>query len=145
MASTTVTRAASLPLTSISGVEVVKDFGYFIDTHRDLPHIGFFDEDLHRGMCKPTKVHYDPNVGRLWSADMKRSIMVHEKHQFVTEEWFAQFIVRQMMTTGKSPLDGDGRMPTSLLRDPRKKIYELKSLRQMIVYHQKRLGIYKPV
>lgn len=141
MASTTMKRALKLPLKLVDGDLIVEDFGYFIDTHRDMPHIGMFEDDLHRGLCKPTKVHYVPasassgHPGWLQRASDGKRLELHPKHQFVTEEWFRKFLIDRVMTAGTTPLDKNGEMPTSLLRDPRRKLYELRSFRQMVTHH----------
>lgn len=139
MASTTIKRALKLPLKLVDGELLVQDFGYFIDTHRDLPHVGMFEDDLHRGMCKPTKVHYVPSdsggPGWLQRASDGKRLELHPAHKFVTDEWFRSFLVKRIAETGKSPLDGNGEMPTSLLRDPRAKRYDLASFRQIVNHH----------
>lgn len=141
MASTTLKRALSLPLAVVDGELLVQDFGYFIDTHRDMPHIGMFEDDLHRGMCKPTKVHYMPSPlssghpGWIVRASDGKKLELHPKHQFVTEDWFKSFLVQRVVQAGSTPLDGNGEMPTSLLRDPRNKVYHLMSFRQMVMHH----------
>lgn len=139
MASTTLKRAMKLPLKLVDGELVVENFGYFIDTHRDMPHIGMFEDDLHRGMCRPTLVHYQPSTsggpGWLVRATDGKKLELHDKHLFVTEEWFKTFLLTKVMETGKTPLDANGQMQTALLRDPRKKVYDLKSFRQMVIHH----------
>lgn len=139
MSSTTARRALKLPLTLVDGELMVMDFGTFIDTHRDMPHIGMFEDDLHRGMCKPTRVHFKPSTsgGKGWivrATDMKE-LELHPKHMFVTNEWFSEFVSQRLAETGALPLDGNGQMPTSLLRDPRDKKYLLKSFRNLVLHH----------
>lgn len=145
MASSTFSRAAELPR---NAENIFEGFGWLLDTHRDLPHIGSLDDDLHRGMCRPIRVdlQYLPMSSEwmLVTPDRSRTLRLDPAHKFVTEEQMRDLILQSMVTTGKTPFDSDGRMPTSLVRDPRKKIYKLKSFRQMVVMHQQRLGIYAP-
>lgn len=121
------------------GVKIVKDFAIFIDTHRDQPHIGTFFEDIHRGMCRPTKVDYIPYDPATAAGDLLvnqengRTLRRHEKHMFVTEEWFSNFLVQKLVAGEQDPRDGDGVMATSHLRDARAKVYQLKSFRQIVV------------
>lgn len=129
-----------------NGVKVVKDFAIFIDTHRDQPHIGSFGKDIHRGYCRPTKVDYvvwDPASGSgdlLFNPETGVVLARHDKHLFVTEDWFANFLVEKLVRGEPDPRDGDGVMATSHLRDARAKVYQLKSFRQIVMdrwFHEK--------
>lgn len=156
MASTTRKKAATLTVvpTSFPSLvkgappeiyEVVPDFAIFIDTHRDQPHVPTFEDDLHRGWCRPTPVHYIPppltgmlavvDDGQLIRED-GRVIDVDPKHRFLETDWWREFVTDFAINNGSSPLmkggDQDGQMPTKLLRDARNKVYKLKSLRQIV-------------
>ena len=47
-----------LPVVEKNGLEIVENFGIFIDTHRDQPHVGTFTDDIHRGHCRRMAVDY---------------------------------------------------------------------------------------
>lgn len=148
MASTTKSRAMALKVSNVKlpsgGVitGVVENFAIFIDTHRDQPHVGTFEDDIHRGMCKPTLVHYLPpsatpgDLGRIYRAEDGKGLDVHEKHRFVELDWWTGFLTDYIMANGASPVsttgDQKGQMPTSHLRNARTKVYKLKSLRQIV-------------
>lgn len=125
-------RLDKLPHINRAGMKVVENFAIFIDTHRDQPHVGTFGDDIHRGFCRPTKVDYVIGEDSLLNQETGEKLQRHDKHMYVDEDWFAGFLIEWMMShEGKSPLDNDGMMPTSHLRDPRAKVYQLKSFRQM--------------
>jgi hypothetical protein len=135
------------------GTDVVPDFGVFIDTHRDQPHIGTFHEDIHRGSCRPVMVHLqvedaevDPVKLYLVEPTTGKALPIHEKHMFVTPEFWAEFLMTFIMEHGQPPLDSEGVMITSHLRDPRAKVYKLKSFRQMLEWRHEaeRSGTYTP-
>jgi hypothetical protein len=147
MASTTYLRAVGLPRTQVSvgqfSGEVVKDFAIFIDTHRDQPHVGMFEDDIHRGTCKPTLVHLatvKDNAGNpayyLIRNEDGKSLKLHEKHKFVTVEWWRGWLLDQVAEKGKLPINSEGFMATSHLRDARAGRYMLKSFRQIVVHNQ---------
>lgn len=128
-------------------LEVVPQFAVFIDTHRDQPHVPTFESDIHRGWCKPTMVDYAPppatapadNMGHMIRAD-GRIIAVDEKHRFVEVDWWTDYVTTFVIENGTSPLQGAGgefagQMATSHLRDSHKKVYRLKSLRQIVKGH----------
>lgn len=149
MSSTTLARAAGLAIQQlkINGVEfgAVPNFAVFIDTHRDQPHVGSFENDIHRGECKPTLVHLMPLTTSpaglqdwaLLRASDGRTLVLHEKHRFIDVEWWGDFLARAIADTGSLPLDSNGMLPTSHLRDARAKKYLLKSFRQMVVSRQR--------
>jgi len=150
LASTTRTRASSLPVTptKVAGhatpFSVVPNFAVFIDTHRDQPHVQTFESDIHRGMARPTMVHYIPppagappgDLGQLMRVDDGMVIEVDPKHRFVEVEWWSEYVSEFVMDHGVSPLstsgDTEGQLPTSHLRNARSKVYKLKSLRQIV-------------
>lgn len=151
MASTTYLRAAGLPRTQVTingeTLEVVKDFAIFIDTHRDQPHVGMFEDDIHRGTCKPTLVHLITKKGAgdeltyfLWRNENGEKLKLHEKHKFITVDWWKGFLLDCMSETGKLPVNSEGYMATSHLRDARANRYKLKSFRQIVVHHQQQGG-----
>ena len=115
-----------------NGGSVLEDFAVFIDTHRDQPHVGVFFGDIHRGQCRPIKVSYDAAADELIEQDSGNRLPRHDKHMFVTNEYYAQFLVDYLMEHGADPRDGNGCMPTSHFRDARAKIYELKSFREIV-------------
>jgi hypothetical protein len=112
----------------------VPEFAVFIDTHRDQPHVGNFDPDIHRGMCKPTPVGYDTVTDEIVDIATNQRLARHEKFLYVTNEWYVQFMIDKLLE-GISPLDSNGQMATSHLRDPRAKKYLLKSFRQIVLHH----------
>lgn len=126
-------RIDQLPYVEKHGLKIVENFGIFIDTHRDQPHIQGFHADIHRGQCVPILVDYiigddylrDPVVGDI--------ILRHDKHLFITEEEWGQFLLNYLMENGTDPRDGSGALATSHFRDARKKVYLLKSFRQMVI------------
>jgi hypothetical protein len=150
LASTTKERAKALKTTSIptapgskDEIEVVPNFAVFIDTHRDQPHVPTFEDDIHRGMSRPTLVHYAPprttdpdDLGALIRVEDNRMIDVDPKHRFVETEWWQQFVMDYLMEHGEPPVPTSGpekgQLPTSHLRDARAKVYHLKSLRQIV-------------
>jgi hypothetical protein len=147
MASTTYTRATGLATEDVTvdgeTLSAVKDFAIFIDTHRDQPHVGSFDDDVHRGTCKPTLVHLlapDPAAmtGKLtdwtlWNAQTGQRLPLHEKHKFVSLDWWTKYLAEYIQDNGELPFDGKGFMPTSHLRDARAGTYKLRSFRQIVV------------
>lgn len=154
MASTTKERAKALPVTptAIPGMTlkytVVPNFAVFIDTHRDQPHVPTFEDDIHRGMSRPTLVHYAPpdtvapeDLGRMVRVEDGRVIDVDPKHRFVEVEWWQDFLISYITEHGVSPVSTDsetkGQLPTSHLRDSRAKVYALKSFRQIVKAHEK--------
>lgn len=128
-------------------LHVVPQFAVFIDTHRDQPHVPTFEADIHRGWCKPTVVDYAPPpdsapaaaMGHLIRAD-GRVIEVDPKHRFVETDWWVNWLTEYVIEHGTSPVQGPtgefaGQMPTSHLRDSHNKVYQLKSLRQIVKSH----------
>lgn len=116
-----------------NGLRYLRDFAVFIDTHRDQPHVGVFYDDIHRGQCRPTKVDYVIGEDLLLNQETGGSLQRHEKHLFVTNEYFAGFLVQYMLdNNGNDPRDGNGCLPTSHFRDARAKRYELKSFREIV-------------
>ena len=160
MASTTYRRISVLPRRTITHPDlgelvVVKNFGVFVDTHRDLPHVGSFEDDLHRGTCKPVVVHFwrtnaqtydssnsaavtmarnNPN-GVLVHAVNNRLLPLHDSHRFVTTGWWQNFIQEYILDFGVDSFAPDGSLwlSTSKLRDPRRGVYKLKSFRQIVM------------
>lgn len=114
---------------------VIENFGIFIDTHRDQPHVGTFTDDIHRGDCRPMAVHYDRGGEELVNPETGDRLPLHRKHLFITPEFWSAFLVRSLMESGSDPRRGDGTLPTSHFRDARKGVYELKSFRQMVHYN----------
>lgn len=147
MASTTLSRASGLATEDVTvngdTRTAVKDFAIFIDTHRDQPHVGSFDDDVHRGTCMPVLVHLvPPHWGKnsptyadwtLWNAATGASMPLHEKHKFVSIDWWTKYLAEYIADNGELPLDGKGSMPTSHLRDARAQKYKLRSFRQIVV------------
>lgn len=155
MASTTFARAERLKTEDlyVGGVEVrvVKDFAIFIDTHRDQPHVGMFEEDIHRGTCKPTLVHLRPPASGVttewhdWAlirAEDGAVLPLHSKHKFVDKHWFNRWVMDYVLEHGEAPVGERGFMFTTKLRDARAGVYKLRSFRQMVVERQRLEGIY---
>jgi hypothetical protein len=127
-------------------LNVVPGFAVFIDTHRDQPHVPTFEGDIHRGWCKPTLVDYAPppdgspvdNLGHIVRSD-GRVIEVDPKHRFVDLDWWTDYVTSYVIENGRSPVMGpgefEGQLPTAHLRDSHKKVYHLKSLRQIVKGH----------
>jgi len=113
-----------------NGNGVIEDFGLFLDTHRDLPHIGTFHYDLHRGQCRPIMVNYDVTTMHLIEPVSGDEIELHPKHMFLDPEWFGSFLLQSLMAGNGDPRDKDGIMPTKLLRDSRSRVYHLWTFRQ---------------
>lgn len=114
----------------VNGNGIIEDFGLFLDTHRDLPHIGTFHPDLHRGQCRPIMVNYDVPNATLIEPTTGQAIVLHQKHMFLSPEWFSNLLLQRMMAGEGDPRDGDGIMPTKLLRDSRARVYHLWTFRQ---------------
>lgn len=131
-------RIDALPAKETNGIEIVEWFGVFIDTHRDQPHIGGFHEDIHRGTCLPTLVDYVRNDDYLREPKTGMLLQRHDKHLFIEPEAWGQFLVNWMMANGDDPRDGSGSLPTSHFRDSRKKLYLLRSFRQMVEYNERK-------
>ena len=134
-----------IPHAMIDSIPVVENFAVFIDTHRDMPHIGSFDDDLHRGVCKPTTVHAlvakDGSALLMDAGGDHKLLKLHDKHLFVSIDWYQDFVVNHLMTSGSMPIDDDGKMPTKLLRDPRTGIYLLKTFGNMVRERARKDGI----
>lgn len=128
-------RLKTIPTTDMNGVSVIKDFGVFMDTHRDQPHVGTFADDIHRGAVLPTPVDYLVEDDMLRHQETGKLLQRHDKHLFIEAEEWGRFILNWMMTTGEDPRAGDGTVPTSHFRDARKKVYLLRSFRQMVMHH----------
>jgi hypothetical protein len=163
MASTTMSKASRLATEDVTvngdTHEAVKNFAILIDTHRDQPHVGMFAEDIHRGECKPTLVHLlgPAAIGRLaatgrlgsgptipagrgshpdwwlWHATTGQTMALHDKHRFVSVNWWTNYLANYIAEYGLLPIDDKGFMPTKYLRDPRAKRYQLRSFRQIVV------------
>jgi hypothetical protein len=131
-------RIDALPATDMNGLEVIEGFGIFIDTHRDQPHVGTFNEDIHRGMCNPMLVDYVRKDDFLRNPQDGMLLQRHDKHLFIEPEEWGAFLVDWMMTRGSTPFDGTGSLPTSHFRDSRKKLYLLRSFRQMVAYNERK-------
>lgn len=117
-----------------NGLHIVRNFGLFIDTHRDQPHVGSFGDDIHRGMCVPTQVDYILEDDAYYNPANGKTLKRHAKHMFVDPQWLADFEVQEMLA-GREPRDQSGAMPTSHLRDARAKKYHLWSFRQVVMNH----------
>jgi hypothetical protein len=128
----TTDRLAVMPVTDKNGLRILEDFGIFIDTHRDQPHVGAFFDDIHRGQCRPTKVNYIIGDDLLVNQETGETLNRHDKHMFITGDYYAEFITSYLMANGTDPRDGAGCLPTSHFRDARAKVYELKSFREMV-------------
>jgi len=124
-----------LPVVEKNGLEIVENFGIFIDTHRDQPHVGTFTDDIHRGHCRPMPVDYIIVDDMLRNPENGNLLQRHEKHLFIQPDTWTTFLVDSLMTTGADPRSGDGTLPTTHFRDARKKIYLLRSFRQMVWYN----------
>jgi len=129
-----------LPTVNTTGIPVVKDFGIFIDTHRDQPHVGSFSADIHRGTCVPTMVDYDIADDALIHPETGVLLARHDKHMFITPDAWSDFLVKALIETGVDPRGGDGSLPTSHFRDARKGIYLLRSFRQMVQWDERHLN-----
>ena len=130
-------RIDKLPHIEKNGLRIVEKFGFFVDTHRDQPHIGTFHEDLHRGRCAPILVDYVIGDDYLRNPETGSLIERHEKHLFITEEQWRSYLMERLMA-GEQPRDADGSLPTSHFRDPRRGIYTLRSFRQMVEHVERR-------
>lgn len=126
-------RLKEIPTEKFGSLDVIKDFGIFIDTHRDQPHVGTLTEDIHRGQCRPIKVDYVVGEDLLLEFESGQVLQRHDKHLFVEEDWYQEWLMNWVVAQGSLPTDGEGLMPTSHFRDPRAKKYDLKSFRQMVV------------
>ena len=131
-------RIDTIPAVEQNGLAIIKDFGVFIDTHRDQPHVGSFAEDIHRGHCAPTMIDYVVNDDLLRNQDTGMLLQRHDKHLFISPEDWGNFLVKYMMDNGADPRSGDGTLPTSHFRDARAKVYLLKSFRQMVDWNLKK-------
>lgn len=80
-------------------------------------------------------VHFDPGTEELVDPETGNRLPLHQKHLFITPEFWQQFLLNALMETGTDPRRGDGTLPTSHFRDARKGVYELKSFRQMVDYN----------
>lgn len=128
-------RMEKLPSVDRNGIVLVEEFGIFMDTHRDQPHVGTFNDDIHRGFVVPTPVDYVITDDLLRHRETGKLLMRHDKHLFITPETWAEFMLGWIMRNGEDPRGGDGSLPTSHFRDARAKRYLLKSFRQMVAYH----------
>ena len=132
-------RIDTIPAVEANGLQIIRDFGVFIDTHRDQPHVGTFLEDIHRGQCAPTMVDYIVGDDMLRHQDTAMLLQRHDKHLFITPQDWGEFLVKFMMDNGSDPRDGAGSLPTSHFRDARKGVYMLKSFRQMVDWNLKKI------
>lgn len=130
-------RIDKIPSVDEFGIERIKNFGIFIDTHRDQPHVGSFADDIHRGQCAPTMVDYLIGDDMLRHQETGGLLQRHDKHLFITPDAWSEFLVNWLINNGADPRAGDGTLPTSHFRDPRKGVYLLKSFRQMVDWHLK--------
>jgi hypothetical protein len=128
-------RIDRLPKEDFFGSNIIRGFGVFIDTHRDQPHIPVFHEDIHRGQCAPMMVDYLTGDDMLRNPENGELIQRHDKHLFIEPEAWASFMLEWLME-GTDPRDGSGCLPTSHFRDARKKVYLLRSFRQMVLYNE---------
>lgn len=126
-------RIKEIPTEKVGSLKVIKDFGIFIDTHRDQPHVGSFKEDIHRGECAPTRVDYVVGEDLLLEPESGKALLRHDKHLFVEESWYEEWLMNWLVEHGTLPTNAEGVMPTSHFRDPRAGKYLLKSFRQMVV------------
>ena len=137
-------RLDKLPSIEKNGIRILEEFGVFIDTHRDQPHVGVFFDDIHRGACRPTPVDYGIDDDWLINRETGEILPRHDKHMFVTNEFFATFLLDQLMVNGADPRDGNGCLPTSHFRDARAKVYELKSFRELVRLREEAVKASKP-
>jgi hypothetical protein len=128
----TTDRLAVMPATDQNGLRVLKNFAVFIDTHRDQPHVGAFYDDIHRGQCRPTMVDYIIGDDMLVNQETGQTLYRHDKHMFITSDYYAEFLTNYIMANGTDPRDGAGCLATSHFRDARAKVYELKSFREVV-------------
>jgi len=128
-------RIDKLPSVDKFGVIMIEEFGVFMDTHRDQPHIGSFSDDIHRGHVLPTPVDYIVGDDALRNRDTGKILQRHDKHLFIEQETWGTFLVNYLMTKGEDPRSGDGSLPTSHFRDARNGVYALRSFRQMVMAH----------
>lgn len=137
------------PVEGASLMLVVRDFAVFIDTHRDQPHVGSFHNDIHRGECRPVLVHTSSMMSKdgqsepvLVEPQTGQILKLHPKHLFVTPEWYETWFVNWIMDhSGAGPLDDEGKMPTSHFRDPREKVYVLKTFGNVVRARATKEGI----
>lgn len=122
-------RLQSMSKRDASGHQVIHEFGLFVDTHRDQPHVGNFDEDIHRGTCKPTMVDYDLDADTFIEVETGKTIKRHRKHLFVDPEWLAGYETNLLMQ-GNDLRNQEGYIATSHLRDARAQRYHMWSFRQ---------------
>ena len=71
-------------------------------------------------------------------ASDNRHLSLHEKHRFISPEWWHQFCMDWIMDVGVIPVDDQGFMATSRLRDARRGVYKLRSFRQMVVERERK-------
>jgi hypothetical protein len=124
-------------------VRLIERFGLLVDTRRDTPQIQTFDPYIPRGKARLTLVDYEPKRRLLWPSMGKAHLPIplHQKHVFVTEEWFADWMTERMLAGDPAdPRDKDGYIQTTLLRDARKPVYLVKSFRQIVMHHYHKLG-----
>lgn len=126
-------------------IELIERFALLVDTRRDSPQIQTFDPYIPRGKARLTLVDYEPKHRRLWpNGSMSKArlpIPLHQKHVFVTEDWFSDWMTERMLAGDPpDPRDKDGYIRTIQLRDARKKIYLVKSFRQIAMEHYHKIG-----
>ena len=126
-------RIKDIPTEKSGSLKLIKGFGIFIDTHRDQPHVGSFFEDIHRGECRPTLVDYVVGEDLLVEPETGKTLARHDKHMFVEEDWYQEWLMNWLAEHGTLPTNDEGVMVTSHLRDPRAQKYLLKSFRQIVV------------
>lgn len=145
MASTTSARADRLCDDFIDKRPVIKELAIFLDTHLDGGGESF-QSNIPRGVCVPTLIHFAPAYGaqppRMYAAaptpvgSMKEWILFDDSQRFLTVDFFNDWILGEVMATGHAPLDSLGRTRTSHFRDARRRIHQVKTLRQVIVDRQ---------
>jgi len=128
----TLERLGKLRSEERNGLKILPDFAMFLDTHRDQPHVGVFFDDIHRGQCRPTAVDYVIGDDLLINKETGEILNRHDKHMFITSDYYAEFLTTYLMANGTDPRDGAGCLPTSHFRDARAKVYELKSFREIV-------------
>lgn len=151
MASTTIARAraVSTPTRGGSG-RMIPEFGIFLDTHRDGA-CESFQRSIKRGWTMPTLVHFllpDSHhpKGQLTLVKGKeprgvlitQRIPVQDHFRFLETDWYNEWVIAYITDHGVAPFDSNGLLRTSHFRDARKRVYLVRTLRQMVVYHQQR-------
>lgn len=121
------------------GYPVVPEFGVVFDTHQD--HAGrqqFYKPD--RGKCAPVLVDFDPASLKLVHHQTGTWVPIDDRANFMTVEAWRAFVLQYAIEHGSTPLDSNGWLQTSLVRDARRSLHLFKSFRQIVVHNYKKGG-----